>query len=101
MNRIFTTLCVTVLLLSMQVSWGADLKKGVAAYEAGDYATALRELTPLAEQGDPAAQSNLGVMYHTGQGVPRNDKISVKWYTLAAEQGNTDAQKRLDELNQR
>ena len=29
----------------------ADTDKGISAYVNGDYATALRELTPLAEQG--------------------------------------------------
>jgi TPR repeat protein len=36
---------------------------GVAAYEKGDYATALRVWRPLAEQGNAMAQYNLGVMY--------------------------------------
>ena len=29
-----------------------DLQKGAAAFLSGDYATALREWRPLAEQGD-------------------------------------------------
>ena len=66
--------------------------KGFAAYQSGDYATALREWTPLAKQGDAVAQYNLGVMYAQGQGVPQDYKTAVKWYRLAAEQGNADAQ---------
>ena len=31
------------------VSWGADFQKGLTAYQRGDYATALREWTPLAK----------------------------------------------------
>ena len=31
-------------------------------------------------------------MYEEGKGVPENDKTAVKWYALAAEQGNADAQ---------
>jgi len=46
-----------------------------------EYATTLREWTPLAEQGDANAQSFLGVMYEYGQGVPQNYKTAVKWYT--------------------
>ena len=34
----------------------ADLAGGIAAYDAGDYLTAYRELRSLAELGDPAAQ---------------------------------------------
>jgi hypothetical protein len=46
---------------------------GLAAYGRGDYATALQEWLPLAEQGDAVAQYNLGVMYANGWGVPEND----------------------------
>ncbi len=38
----------------------ADFEAGVAAYNRGDYATALREFKPLAEQGYNSAQTNLG-----------------------------------------
>ena len=41
----------------------ADYEAGVDAYKRGDYATALREFQPLAEQGDADAQYYLGVMY--------------------------------------
>ena len=34
-------------------------------------------------------------MYDNGEGVPQDDKTAVKWYTLAAEQGNADAQSNL------
>jgi len=47
----------------------ADSQKGLTAYESEDYATALREFEPLAEQGDAFAQYNLGVMYKYGHGV--------------------------------
>ncbi len=89
-----TTLCLTlaVLLGSAGVSWSADFQKGLTAYDSGDYATALREWTPLAEQGNAAAQFNLGLMYENGYAVPQDYKTAVKWYTLAAEQGNAGAQ---------
>ena len=66
MRTLTAILCLTlaVLLFSAGVSWSADFQKGLAAAQSGDYATALRELTPLAEQGDADAQSNLGVMYY-------------------------------------
>jgi len=54
MKLTLATLCLTlaVLLGSAGVSWSADYQKGYAAYQSGDYATALREWEPLAEQGD-------------------------------------------------
>jgi len=34
-------------------------------------------------------------MYRKGDGVPQDYKTAVKWYTLAAEQGDADAQNNL------
>jgi len=65
---------------------------GMAAYERGDYATAFKEWRPLAEQGHADAQSNLGVMYDQGLGVPQNCTEAVKWCHKAAEQGDAAAQ---------
>ena len=64
----------------------------MAAYQRGDYATAIRELRPLAEQGDAEAQYNLGVIYDRGQGVTQDYAEAVKWYRKAAEQGDARAQ---------
>ena len=72
-----------------------DYDKGVDAYRAGDYATALQEWRPLAEQGNAAAQNNLGFMYKSGYGVPQDYAEAVKWYRLAAEQGQAIAQSNL------
>ena len=63
-----------------------------AAYQRGDYATVIRELRPLAEQGDAEAQYNLGVIYDRGQGVTQDYAEAVKWYRKAAEQGDARAQ---------
>ena len=73
-------------------AFSADWNKGVAAYQTGDYATALDEFFPLADQGHTHAQFNLGVMYRGGIGVPQNDYMAVKYYTLAAKQGLVNAQ---------
>ena len=70
----------------------ADYQAGLDAYDRGDYATALREWRPLAEQGNADAQFYLGVMYRDGQGVPQNDAEAVRWYRKAAEQGYAQAQ---------
>jgi len=62
MRKLTITLCLTlaVLLGGMRVSETTDFKKSVVAYKGGDYSTALRELKPLAEQGDAEAQYELG-----------------------------------------
>ena len=73
-------------------SWGASFQKGLIAYNKKDYATAIREWAPLAEQGNTIAQLNLGMMYAQGKGVAQSDSSSVKWFTLAAKSGNAIAQ---------
>jgi len=69
-----------------------DADAASAAYQKGNYATALRLLRPLADQGDAHAQFNLGVMYAEGQGVPQDYAEAAKWYRLAADQGHAQAQ---------
>ena len=72
-----------------------DFMAGVVAYERGDYATALTEFRPLAQQGDADAQFYLGQMYSEGRGVPQDDAEAVRWYRRAAEQGDAEAQHNL------
>ncbi len=85
----------TFLIISCVTAWAADFEKGLAAYNSGNYATALAEWKPLADQGNASAQANLGVMYDSGEGVIEDDREAVKWYRLAAEQGYAPAQARL------
>ncbi len=69
-----------------------DFNEGFAAYESGDYATALRVMTVRAALGDATAQFNLGIMYENSEGVPQDYAEAVKWYRKAAEQGYVAAQ---------
>jgi uncharacterized protein len=68
-----------------------DFDKGRAAYERGDYASALREWRPLAEQGSSAAQYRLGVMYARGNMVDKDYRKAHVWYEKAARQGDVRA----------
>ncbi|MCH8098520.1 MAG: sel1 repeat family protein [Proteobacteria bacterium] len=81
---LIAALCTGVTLGLTAPAW-AGVDEGVVAYNRGDYATALREWRPLAEQGDAEAQFNLGLMYYKGRGVPQDYAEAVKWYRLAAE----------------
>jgi TPR repeat protein len=56
------------------------------------------DLLARAEQGDALAQSNLGFMYATGDGVPEDDAEAVRWYRLAAAQGHAPAQSNLGRM---
>jgi TPR repeat protein len=68
------------------------LEDATAARENGDYATALKLLRPLADQGVAEAEFNLGLMYAQGQGVQQDDAEALNWCRKAADQGDADAQ---------
>ena len=82
-------------LLSGLPAGAQDYNKGVAAFQAGDFATALEHWKPLAEKDDAEAQRNLGIMYQQGLGVPQSNAEAVKWYRRAAEKGHPRAQQNL------
>ena len=67
------------------------LNQAVWADDVSDF----RETLQAAEQGNAAAQHNLGVMYENGEGVRQDDAEAVRWYRQAAEQGLAQAQTNL------
>jgi Sel1 repeat-containing protein len=71
------------------------LEDGAAAYQRGDYATAMRFWRPLSDLGNATAQNNLGVMYYHGRGVLQDFTQAVAWYRKAADLGNAAAQNSL------
>ncbi|BBP00596.1 SEL1-like repeat protein [Sulfuriferula nivalis] len=73
----------------------AGLDEGLAAYKNHDFETALRELKPLAEQGNTIAQLRLGDMYAIGEVVKVDNEQALIWWTKAAENGNPEAQLQL------
>ncbi len=72
---------------------------GLNAIDRSHYATAFRSFRPLAEDGIPEAQNNLGFLYQNGLGVKRNYTLALSWYQRAAEQGLPEAQHNLGMLN--
>ena len=118
-------LLALVLACALSAPAWAGFDEGLAAAKRGDYETALWEWRPLAERGDAdaqlklgntyvaghaepvnwnrraaeqglaKAQTNLGFMYRTGQGVAQDYAEAVKWYRRAAEQGIAEAQHNL------
>jgi hypothetical protein len=69
-----------------------DTDAGYAAYEKGNYETALKVLRPLAENGDTRAQSTLGLLYYRGRAVQKDDAEALKWFRLAADRGDAIAE---------
>jgi len=92
-----TMLLALVVVLVAAPAW-ADFKAGEEAYDRGDYATALTEFRPVAQQGDADAQFILGVMYSKGQGVPQDDVQAHMWLSLAAAQSKESYRKSRDIL---
>jgi uncharacterized protein len=81
-----------LLLCSGPLAEAASFRQGVSAFNRQDYVSASGVFIPLAEQGDPLAQSYLGFMFETGRGVPQNYTEAAMWYRRAAEQGDSRAQ---------
>jgi TPR repeat protein len=72
---------------------------GMAAYNRGDYVPAIRLFRPLAQQGNPKAQSVMGVMYRKGEGIPRSLTRAFMWFSFAAKRGDAAAKAELHEVS--
>jgi uncharacterized protein len=68
------------------------LGRATAAYNRGDYLRAARDLSLLAEQGNPKALGLLGFMYEHGFGAPQAYEAAADLYAQGAVQGNPFAQ---------
>ncbi len=68
------------------------MRTAAGAYERKDFATALAVWRPLAEQGNAEAETLLGAMYWSGEGVPRDHREAARLYLRAAQKGYARAQ---------
>jgi TPR repeat protein len=91
LKRILAGLIVAVVMAGVAVA--GPLEDGLAAYDRDDWATALKLLRPLAEQGNAQAQRSLGDLYANGQGVPKDYVEALKWHELGYEQEFAEALK--------
>ena len=87
-----TLALATVLSLAFTPVAAQDWQKAMTAFENGDFAAALQEWLPLAEQGIAGPQVMLGMMYDKGLGTQRDYTKALLWYRLAADQGVAEAQ---------
>ena len=67
-------------------------EKGMTAYNAQDYKTAVEQFTIAANNGHVEAQYWIAECYSHGNGVEKDYKEAFKWQFKAAEQGYPDAQ---------
>src|SRR5262249_7926317 len=94
----FLPLTFAALIACSALARATEFEDGVAAFDQGDYATALTLLGPLADRGNPNAQSLLGRTYAEGRGVPHDGIVAARWYRRAAEQGQPFAELVLGEI---
>jgi TPR repeat protein len=92
MRNLLRILPMAALALSSCALFAAELEKGLAAFNEGDYETSLAECLPLADEGNVEAQFCVGRLYANGFGVPMDDEQALKWYGLAAAGGHAEAQ---------
>jgi len=104
--KVFSVLFLASSMLVLSGCGEASKNKSEAAASAVS-AVAVKELTPeekfvetkrKAETGDADAQNTLGVMYQSGEGVPKDAVKAVEWYQKAASQGNARAQVNLGSM---
>ncbi len=69
---------------------------GLSAYYAGgDYRRAIKYFIEAGNLGDGFAQHMVGFCYSSGKGVDQDEREGLKWYEMAAEQGNAKAESNL------
>ncbi len=71
---------------------------GMAEYNNKQYDVAMEKFKREAANGNAKAQTYIGHLHASGQGVKKNVQEAKKWYELAAAQGYAQAQERLGHL---
>jgi len=92
--------CVAMVLLNVgltDISVAGPIEDAATAYKNRDFPTALKLWQPLAEEGNPAAESGLGILYENGFAVEKDPAQAVVWFRKAAEQNDAEAEYRLGE----
>jgi clan AA aspartic protease (TIGR02281 family) len=103
MHHPLKLLCVTLttslmLMAIARVAVAGPLEDGRAAFNRGDYATALRLWYSLADFGNAQAQNNIGIMYRDGLGVPRNYVEALRLFGFAIAKELPEAEYNLGDL---
>jgi len=96
--RKILTMALAALALGGLTAAADPLQDGATAFKRGDFNGALAAWRPLATQGNPTAQNNLGIMYLDGKGVPQNTNEAVRYLSLSAAAGSSLGQNNLGGL---
>lgn len=81
----------------VMIVWAAtgtaqDLQQIEKLVREGKAGECVKQLTAMAEKGDPTAQNLLGELYDEAKGVSQNHGVAAAWFRKAADQGNASAQ---------
>ena len=93
-----STLALLAALAFVATPAQAGLPEANAAMVREDYATAIREATPLAETGNADAAYMLAILHLHGRGTPQSARAAVGWFRRAADKDHAAAQLYLGRL---
>lgn len=97
-HRVMAVAVAVMLVLLPPCSRAGGLEEALDARKRGDFATAHKSLTVLAEAGNMDAVLVLARMYDTGEGGRQNDSLAWSWYQRAAMTGREEAMFRVGEF---
>jgi len=83
--RVFVGSCLTLWFCYAGEAGAADLAR--AALARGDESAAFDQFLRRAENGDPIAQNNVGVLFLKGRGTGRDFGEARRWFQAAADKG--------------
>ena len=92
---------IAALFLGSADALAGPWEDGMVAYNRGDYLPAIRLFRPLAEAGNPKAQTQIGTMYRKGEGITPSPTRAFMWFSLAARRGDAKAKAGMREVSKR
>lgn len=84
----------------LEARFEPEFEAGVDDFRNERYRAALREFAPHARHGDAWSQYYLGLIYHGGLDVARDDPVAADWFHQAARQGLAKAEYQLGRMYQ-
>lgn len=94
----FLWMSASVMMLSGCWPSELNLREGVKSFQVQDFRQAFIRLRPEAAKGNAQAQYAVGYMYYYGQGVIEDRRKAWYWITMAAKNGDLDAQRAMKVL---
>ena len=83
---------ILVFLINVTTVMASEFDQAVELHHSGRSGKAVQILSKLARAGDVDAQAYLGAMFASGNGVPQDLKLALKWQRAAASKGHVLAQ---------